>query len=58
MGTDSSAVVDQDLCVRGVTGLRVVDASVMPAPVNSQINAACLMIAESAAARLVGRALR
>lgn len=46
---DSMAVVDPKLCVRGVEGLRVIDASVMPDLIGGNINAAVLMIAERAA---------
>lgn len=49
MGVDDMAVVDECLRVRGVRGLRVVDASVMPDLVGGNINAAVLMIAERAA---------
>jgi len=42
-------VVDPELRVRGVEGLRVADASVMPVVVNCQSNAACVMIGERAA---------
>lgn len=49
MGSGSDAVVDPELRVRGVEGLRIADASIMPTVVNGQTNAACLMIAEKAA---------
>ena len=49
MGTDELAVVDAELKVRGVDGLRVVDASVMPDQIGGNLNAPVMMIAEKAA---------
>ena len=55
MGTDEGAVVDPALQVRGIQGLRVVDASVMPSLPQAMVNAATIAIAERAADLILGR---
>jgi 4-pyridoxate dehydrogenase len=57
MGTesDNTAVVDGQLRVFGINGLRVADASVMPNLVGGNINAPVIMIAEKAADMIRGR---
>ena len=56
MGSDALAVVDAELRVRAVRGLRVIDASVMPAIPGGNTNAPTIMIAEKAADLLRGHA--
>jgi choline dehydrogenase len=57
MGSDSAAVVDCELRVRGLTGLRIADASVLPTIPNAHPNATVLAVAERAAELISGRSL-
>ncbi|XP_021956369.1 glucose dehydrogenase [FAD, quinone] [Folsomia candida] len=50
MGSEASSVTDSKLRVRGVTGLRVVDASVLPTTPNANLNGPVILVAEKAAA--------
>ena len=55
MGTDPGAVVDPQLWVRGIKGLRVADASVMPSVIGGNTNAPTVMIGERGADFVLGR---
>ncbi len=54
---DAMAVVDGDLRVQGIAGLRVIDASVMPTLVGGNTNAPTIMIAERASDLILGRSV-
>lgn len=56
MGIDDGAVLDPQLRVRGISGLRVADASVMPTLPSTNTNATAIMIGEKAADIIAGRA--
>lgn len=55
MGHDGSAVVDEQLRVHGTGGLRVIDASIMPALVGANTNAPAIMIGEKGADLILGK---
>jgi choline dehydrogenase len=54
MGSHPLSVVDSELRVHGIDGLRVIDASVMPAVTSTNTNAPTIMIAEKGAAMIKG----
>jgi choline dehydrogenase len=53
--SDPMAVVDDHLRVRGLEGLRVIDASVMPSMLSANLNAATMMIAEKGSDLVLGK---
>ena len=55
MGVDEMAVVDENLKVKGIQNLRVVDASVIPEIPSANLNAPTLMIAEKASDIIINR---
>jgi choline dehydrogenase len=57
MGADATAVVDPQLRVRGIVGLRVADASIMPQITSGNLNAPCMMIGEKAGDLILGSQL-
>jgi choline dehydrogenase len=55
MGEDDMAVVDSELRVHGIAGLRVIDSSVFPTEPNGNLNAPTIMLAERASDLVRGR---
>ena len=53
MGSDPMAVVDDQLRVKGISGLRVADASIMPTLTSGNTNAPCIMLGEKCAAMML-----
>jgi choline dehydrogenase len=54
MGNDDMAVVDSQLRVRGIDGLRVADASIMPTLISGNTHATCVVIADKCADMMLG----
>lgn len=54
MGNEEHSVVDENLKVRGIEGLRIADASIMPLMIGGNTNATSIMIGEKAAAHILG----